>query len=250
MTWPSSASRRVLDLLTHYPRQGRYIDGTRLVPIAELEVGDKASVLGQVTRVSRPSSGYGRGRRRSPSRVEVEIADNSGRLKVVFFNQAWRAKQLAVGTLALFFGTISSYRDALQLASPTAEVLRTAGDEAEPDEGSRSGRVFPVYPLTEKANLTSARISRYVGEALDRAGRFADPRARSMAPAIRSRRPHRCLQPHPPAVVVGRDRPARRRLAFDELFRLQLALVLRKPRLQEDARGIRHTVSGPTALRP
>jgi ATP-dependent DNA helicase RecG len=241
----------VLDLITHYPRQGRYIDGTRLVPIAKLAVGDKASVLGEVTRVSRPSSGYGRGRRRAPSRVEVEIADDSGRLKVVFFNQAWRAKQLAAGTLALFYGSISDYRGALQLSSPTAEVLRTAGDEAEPDEGDRSGRVFPVYPLTEKANLTSARISRYVGEALDRAGRFADP----VSEGWRRRfdlvdRTTAFNHIHRPSSLAECE-PARRRLAFDELFRLQLALVLRKQRLQEDARGIRHTVSrhdGPTLM--
>ena len=234
----------VLDLLTHYPRQGRYIDGTRVINIADLVVGEKVSVLGEVTRVSRPSSGYGRGRRRGPSRVEVEIADDSGRLRVVFFNQAWRAKQLAVGTLALFFGTIGSYRDALQLSSPTAEVLRAAGDEAEPDEGDRAGRVFPVYPLTEKANLTSARISRYVGEALDRAGRFADP----LPEAWRRRfelvdRTAAFNHIHRPATLAECE-PARRRLAFDELFRLQLALVLRKHRLQKDARGIRHVVSG------
>ena len=41
----------VLDLVTHYPR--RYIDGTRLVPIAELAEGEKASVLAEVTRVRR-----------------------------------------------------------------------------------------------------------------------------------------------------------------------------------------------------
>jgi ATP-dependent DNA helicase RecG len=39
--------------------------------------------------------------------------------------------------------------------------------------------------------------------------------------------------------------PARRRLAFDELFRLQLALVLRQARLAADARGIRHVVTRP-----
>ncbi len=45
--------------------------------------------------------------------------------------------------------------------------------------------------------------------------------------------------------------PARRRLAFDELFRLQLALVLRQDRLQRDARGIRHVVArATTAPRP
>jgi ATP-dependent DNA helicase RecG len=234
----------VLDLVTHYPRQGRYIDATRLVPIAALSEGDKASVLGEVTRVSRPAPSYGRGRRRAPSRVELEVKDGSGRLKVVFFNQAWRAKQLAVGTLAMFYGTVGSYRDALQLNGPTAEVLAVAG--AGPDEETdRSGRIFPVYPLTEKANLTSARLTRFVGEALDRAGDFADPvPARWLRHFGLVGRTVAFNDIHRPT-AVGQIEPARRRLAFDELFRLQLALVLRKQRLQEDARGIRHLVSRP-----
>ena len=236
----------VLDLVTHYPRQGRYIDATRLVPIAGLSEGDKASVLGEVTRVSRPAQSYGRGRRRSPSRVEVEVRDHSGTLKVVFFNQAWRAKQLAVGTLAMFYGTVGSYRDALQLTGPTAEVLAVAGGPDDSDEETdRTGRIFPVYPLTEKANLTSARLARYVAEALDRAGEFADP------VPDRWRRRYRLVDRtiafngiHRPT-TMGEIEPARRRLAFDELFRLQLALVLRKQRLQEDARGIRHLAARP-----
>jgi ATP-dependent DNA helicase RecG len=231
----------VLDLLTHYPR--RYIDGTRLVPIADLVVGDKASVLAEVARVSRPSSGYGRGRRRSPSRVVVDVADETGRLSVVFFNQSWRASQLVPGTLALFYGTIGSYRDALQLNSPTAEVLRAAGDDEDEGEGASAGRVFPVYPLTDKAKLTSARLTRYVGEALDRAGPFADP----LPDSWRTRfqlvdRTTAFNHIHRPATMAERE-PARRRLAFDELFRLQLALVLRQRRLQEDARGLRHVVA-------
>ena len=233
----------VLDLVTHYPR--RYIDGTRLVPIADLVEGDKASVLARVTRVSRPPSGYGRGRRRAPTRVVVGIADDSGRLDVVFFNQAWRAKQLAVGTLALFYGTVGSYRGVLQLSSPTAEVLQGAGEDPEPGESERTGRVFPVYPLTDKAQLTSARIGRYVGEALDRAGGFADP----VPPEWRSRfdlvdRTTAFGHIHRPTQVAQAE-PARRRLAFDELFRLQMALVLRQDRLQRDARGIRHVTTHP-----
>ncbi len=236
----------VLDLVTHYPR--RYIDGTKLVPIADLTEGDKASVLARVIRVSRPPSGYGRGRRRPPSRVVVGIADDSGRLEVVFFNQAWRAKQLAVGTVAMFYGTVGSYRGVLQLNSPTAEVLRAAGDDTEADDegepGERTGRVYPVYPLTDKAaKLTSARLGRYVGEALDRAGVFADP----MAAGWRERfdlvdRTTAFNRIHRPARMSERE-PARQRLAFDELFRLQLALVLRQDRLQRDARGIRHVVA-------
>ena len=231
----------VLDLLTHYPR--RYIDGTRLVPIAELAEGDKASVLAEVVRVSRPPARGGRGRGRAPSRVEVEISDGGGRLRVVFFNQAWRAKQLPEGTLALFYGTIGSFRDALQLGSPTVEVLRKPGDEDGPGEDERSGRVFPVYPLSDKVNLTSTRISRFVQEALDRAGGFADPLPSAWVRRLGLLdRTTAFDHIHRPTSLSQRE-PARRRLAFDELFRLQLALVLRQHRLAEDARGIRHVVA-------
>ncbi len=232
----------VLDLLTYYPR--RYIDGTRLVPIADLTEGDKVSVVAKVARVAAPSSGYGRGRRRSPSRVTVELADRTGRLSVVFFNQPWRSRQLPVGTLALFFGSVGSYKGSLQMANPTAEVLQSAGDETTGDGGA-AGKVYPVYPLSDKADLTSAGIARFTGEALARAGPFADP----LDAPTRQRfgladRTVAFNHIHRPAAMAEHE-PARQRLAFDELFRLQLALVLRQWRLQSDARGIRHVVNGP-----
>ena len=244
----------VLDLVTHYPR--RYIDGTRLESIADLAPGGKVSVLARVTRVSQSSSGYGRGRRRGPSRVEMEIEDESGRLRVVFFNQAWRAKQLPVGTVALFFGSLGTYRDAPQLNSPMAEVVELAGDESENGEGAESeggerrGRVYPVYSLTDKAKLTSVRISRIIGEALDRAKDFADPVDRSWRDRFGLVDRTTALNHiHRPA-TMDETEPARRRLAFDELFRLQLALVLRQARLQRDARGIPHVVDGPGGAGP
>jgi ATP-dependent DNA helicase RecG len=233
----------VLDLVTHYPR--RYVDGTRILPIADLVPGDKVSVLGEVTRVNRPPANYGRGRRRAPSRVVMTVSDDSGSIEVVFFNQSWRAKQLPVGTWALMFGKVGDYRGALQLANPTAEVLRTAGDDPGSEEEAQSGRIFPVYPLTDKADLTSARIGRYVGEALDRAGAFADP----LADEVRGRfdlvdRTAAFNGIHRPGVADD-HLGGRRRLAFDELFRLQLALVLRQERLARDAHGIRHVTAGP-----
>ena len=88
------------------------------------------------------------------------------------------------------------------------------------------------------------RISRITGEALDRAKDFADPVEPGVAGPVRPGRPHHGLQPHPPSGDPDETEPARRRLAFDELFRLQLALVLRQARLQRDARGIRHVVDG------
>jgi ATP-dependent DNA helicase RecG len=248
----------VLDLLTHYPR--RYIDGTRLAPLRDLSVGDTASVLATVRRVNRPPSGR---YRRGPSRVELDINDGTGGSKVVFFNQTWRAKQLPVGTLALFFGKLGTYRDSRQMVNPTVEVVRAAGgldddgdggDESSDGTGSddigASGRIYPVYPLSEKADLTSTRITRFVSEALERAGTFAEPlhaRWRSRFKLIDRTKAFHDI--HQPATMAERE-PARRRLAFDELFRLQLALVLRQRRLESDARGIRHVLNSPVAGQP
>lgn len=253
----------VLDLLTHYPR--RYIDGTRLAPLSELAEGDTASVLATVRRVNRPPSGR---YRRGPSRVELDINDGTGGSKVVFFNQTWRTKQLPVGTLALFFGKLGTYRDARQMVNPTVEVVRAAGgvdddeDEADGDGGnsngnsnvtnnaSATGRIYPVYPLSEKADLTSTRITRIVAEALKRAGTFAEPlhaRWRSRFKLIDRTQAFHDI--HQPATMAERE-PARRRLAFDELFRLQLALVLRQRRLESDARGIRHLLDSPIEGQP
>jgi len=241
----------VFDLVTHYPR--RYIDGTRMLTIDRLTEGEKATVLATVRRVSAPPARAGaRGRgRRPPSRVELEVADASGKLKVTFFNQAWRARQLPVGTLTLFFGPVSSFRGAMQMVNPTVEVLRGADESPTTDDGPATGRIYPVYPLSEKASLTSARIGRLVQEALDRAGTFADP----LDPTDRDRfglvdRTVAFTGIHRP-VVEADEEPARRRLAFDELLRLQLALVLRRQRLHEDARGIVHPLTradGPTLV--
>ena len=238
----------VFDLVTHYPR--RYIDGTRMLTVDRLVEGEKATVLATVRRVSSPAGRAGRGRR-APARVEVEVADAGGRLKVTFFNQAWRARQLPVGTLVLLFGPVSSFRDALQMVNPTAEVLRGADESATDDDGPSSGRIYPVYPLTDKATLTSARIGRLVHEALDRAGVFADP----LDDGVRKRhglidRTAAFAGIHRPTAMAEVE-PARRRLAFDELLRLQLALVLRRQRLHEDARGIVHATTrrdGPTLV--
>jgi ATP-dependent DNA helicase RecG len=238
----------VFDLVTHYPR--RHIDGTLMLTVDRLVEGEKATVLATVRRASAPQGRPGRGRR-APSRVELEVVDGGGRMKVTFFNQAWRARQLPVGTLALFFGPVSSFRGAVQIVNPTVEVLRGADESVADEDGPSSGRIYPVYPLTEKASLTSARIGRLVHEALDRAGTFADP----LDAEVRER--HGLLDRtaafagiHRP-VAMDEVEPARRRLAFDELLRLQLALVLRRQRLHEDARGIVHATTrtdGPTLV--
>ena len=234
----------VLDLITHYPR--RYIDGTRLVPLADIAVGDTASVLAEVRSVRQPAGRPGRGRGRPASRVEIEVTDASGAgLTAVFFNQSWRARQLPAGTQALLYGTVDTFRDRRQMVNPRVEVLESAGEEPDSGGAPEAGRVFAIYPLSDKISLTSGRLTRLVGEALDRAKVFADPVPLAWRRQIGLvDRTAAFNHIHRPSSWEETE-PARRRLAFDELFRLQLALVLRKQRQEEDARGIQHVIDRP-----
>jgi ATP-dependent DNA helicase RecG len=221
----------VLDLVTTYPR--RYIDRTRTSDVADLAVGDEAVVFAEVTQVraSRP-----RGR----SRVEVVVADASGELRLVFFNQPWRADQLTVGSQLLVWGKLTEYRGRRQMAHPVVDlVARVEIGAAE----RRTLQVIPVYPASAKVGLTSWELGTYVQEALARAGRLADPLPVLWRRRLRLQgRTEAFAAIHRPARISD-TRPARNRLAFDELFRLQLALVLRRRATERAAVAIRHQVS-------
>ncbi len=222
----------VLDLVTTFPR--KHLDRTRQMDVADLAVGEEAVVLAEVRSVHAPPS---RNRR---SRVELVVEDGTGRLRVVFFNQPWRAKQLGRGTQALFFGKVTEFRGQRQIAMPAVDVV--VGTE-ETARRRRTLRVVPIYPASGKAGLTSWEIGGWVEEALNRAKGFADP----LPDDVRSSldlidRTTAMWGIHLPESMEEVS-PARRRLIFDELFRLQLALVLRRRALEEDARAIRHAVT-------
>ncbi len=219
----------VLDLLTTYPR--RYIDRTRQADVSGLEVGDEAAVLAAVQSARSRRSRQGR------AVVDVVVRDETGRLAVVFFNQPWRAKQLRPGTEAIFFGKVGEYRGTRQMVNPVVDVV------AGVTPGRRTLRILPVYPASAKAGLTSWEIGEYVEEALGRAGELTDPLPEEWRSTLdlwdRTQAFGAIHAPESVAVVE----PARRRLVFDELFRLQLALVLRRRAFEVNARALRHQVS-------
>ena len=215
----------VLDLLMHYPR--RYLDRTQQASIRDLAVGAEAMVLATVKRVT------GRRTRQGRSLVEVDVFDGSGYLHCVFFNQPWRARQLAAGTQAVFFGRLEVFKGRRQMTSPVVDLV-----------GDRTGRIIPIYPQSEKAGLNTWELAAWIAEARERAGPLADPLPAEWRRELElADRTWAFGQIHEPE-SMGAAQTARRRLAFDELFRLQIALVMRKRALERAAKGIRHDVSG------
>jgi ATP-dependent DNA helicase RecG len=218
------------DLLTYYPR--RYVDRTNECRIRDLVVGEEALVLVTVERASAR-----RTRGRPPKvLVTVDVRDETGRLRVSFFNQAWRERQLKPGTEVALFGKLELFNGRRQMTNPIVDLL-----------GNRTGRIVPIYPQSEKAGLSTWEIGDWVAEALRRS------RTRGLADPV----PHWVLDRfdlvtrseafagiHAPESMAHKE-VARKRLVLDELLRVQLALVQRKRHIERTTTGIAQSTSGP-----
>lgn len=224
--------QNLLDLLTHYPR--RWIDRTKEATIASAIEGADSLVIGEVKSVTAPPKGV----RRGPSRVTATIADESGRLSIVFFNQPWRERQLKVGSFVAVFGRLGSFNGTKQMANPTVDIL---GD---PDERPRP--IIAVYPQSEKIDLPSWLVLKAIDETLTRcrARGIHDPVSVAMRKKYKLMdRQSALMGIHVPETFAEKEM-ARRRLAFDELLRVQLVLVMRKRAIERDSVGIQHKTNG------
>ncbi|NQY55463.1 MAG: ATP-dependent DNA helicase RecG [Ilumatobacteraceae bacterium] len=213
----------LLDLMTTYPR--RWVDRSNEARISDLDVGAEALVLATVRTVRK------RTMRNRRTMVTANVGDGSGRMDVVFFNQPWRAKQLTEGLQVALFGKADTYRGGLQMTNPVVDLI-----------GDRTGRIVPIYPQSDKAQLNTWEIAGWVEEALRRCAErgIADP----VPDALRQRlgligRYDALRGIHLPDSMSVKDQ-ARRRLAFDELLRVQLVLVVRKRAMERLARAVQH----------
>jgi ATP-dependent DNA helicase RecG len=220
----------LLDLLTYYPR--RYVDRTHEARIRDLVVGEEAMVI---VTVQRASSRRTRGR---PPKVlvTVEVSDDSGQLRVTFFNQAWRERQLTPGMTVALFGKLEMFNGRRQMTNPVVDLI-----------GNRTGRIVPIYPQSEKAGLSTWEIGDWVAQVLRRSARrgLADP----VPGWVLDRhdlvtRDEAFAGIHAPDSMAHKE-VARRRLVLDELLRVQLALVQRKRHIERTTRGIAQATDGP-----
>src|SRR3954463_6942349 len=104
------------DLLRHYPR--RYAERGQLSSLDELREGEHVTVMARVH-----DAASRRMKNRPGTILEVSVTDGSGRLKLTFFNQHWREKQLRPGRLGLFAGKVEVYKRVRQLTHPDYQLL-------------------------------------------------------------------------------------------------------------------------------
>lgn len=199
------------DLFYLFPR--RYEDRTALTSIANLVPGQTTSIQGEILSVKlRPI-------RHMPI-LEVLVGDDSDTVTAVWFNQPYLKNQFVQGSRVVLYGKIELFKNRLQITSPEYEVL-------EEDETTtiHSGRITPVYPLTEGLYTRTLRtlLKHLVDEELDHQIHETLPEnfriqhnLMDLVTAVR--------EMHFPSSFEALE-SARRRMIFDEFFIFQLLLI-------------------------
>ncbi len=194
----------VRQLLWHLP--ARYEDYSQTVPIASIQPGQKQSVRGEVASIA--------SRHIWPKKLTITTAtirDESGAVRVVWFNQPYLEEALTLGTAVSVSGKVILDKRGLYLTNPMYE--KVAG------QLRHTGRLIPIYP--ETSGVTSKYLRFLIQPLLEELA-LEDP----LPAAIRRRYDLTDITDalrtvHYPESVEAVP-AARERLAFDDLLLLQL----------------------------
>jgi len=218
----------VADLLHHVPR--RYIDRTHQSPIAQVPIGSEVTIIGRVRSVNH------RRPRRNLQIIEAMIEDDSAVIKAVWFNQGYLVNQLKNADEVALSGVVESFRGSLQMKTPAVDVL------SNDSEGLTVGRVVPVHPTA--GGVGPGYLRRAIHNALTRSQPIDDtiPTELKAANGLMDR--HEAFDSIHFPDSMEEVSPARRRLVYDELFRLELALAMQKRHQMASSVGIPHEPTG------
>ncbi|MBI4276938.1 MAG: ATP-dependent DNA helicase RecG [Armatimonadetes bacterium] len=227
----------VEDLLHHLP--SRYDDRRVITPIGDLAPGTVATIRGTIrgVREERPFGRRGGPRRAVRSVIKAAITDRTGVVIAVWFNQPYLRGQLSRGAQVVLTGRVEQWRSQLQVQSPDLEVLEPE------DEAMHAGRIVPVYPATE--GLTPRMVRTIIREALEE---FAGAVSEMLPEAVRAQHALMGIRDalwkvHFPG-AEGEAEASRRRLAFQELFLLQIGVLIRRRAVERLPRTIRYRRDG------
>ena len=206
------------DLLFYFPF--RYDDFSEVKKISEVELGEVVSVRGKIIDIQNIKTW-----KRKMNITEALIEDESGAIKAVWFNQPFLVRNLKKNANVSLSGKIVYAQEGLQLSNPSYELLGSG-------QSLHTARLVPVYHETE--GLSSKWLRAHIKPIMKLADEVEEFLPASiikgqnlfgLSEAIR--------QIHFPDNEEKAE-IAKRRLAFDELFLVQLYMMLQKKKWQEN----------------
>ena len=203
------------DLIFHFPF--RYDDYSAFKNIDEVEVGQVVSVKGEIIEIKNI-----RTRRRNMTLTEAAVQDDTGVIQVVWFNQPFITNNLRVGTSVSLSGKVNFAKEGYQLSSPAYEILGKSN--------LHTGRLVPVYHETD--GVTSKWLRAHLKPLMP----LVDSVPEFLPEEIIERQDLFSIQEAIRQIHFPEDSTAglcaKRRLAFDELFLVQLYMQRQRQRWQ------------------
>ncbi|WOP18428.1 ATP-dependent DNA helicase RecG [Raineyella sp. LH-20] len=219
------------DLMHHVPR--RYVVGTELSDLSDLQVGTHVALLARVAEVHPHPGPPGK---KSRGRLEVQLTDGRHRLSATFFGANhlldWWQRSLTPGARGIFSAKVGEFRGQPQLGHPDYVIVDEQGFFVAGSDRNRSmasvfrGGPIGIYPASAK--LPTWDIAEAAGLALHALGDLPDPwpswvRERAELPPLSE-----ALQAvHRPSTLAEVD-AGLARLAFDEALEVQLTMAYRR----------------------
>ena len=214
----------IRDLFFHFPH--RYDDFSRIILISKLKKGQTATIQGKIVEIKNTRLFHKR-----MVLTEALIKDDSGTIKAIWFNQPYLADSLKKDKLVNIAGKLSFIKTALCFSNPVYEITRQKNDLV------HTGRLIPIYH--ETVGLTSRYLRYLIKPLLYLTGQIID-----FLPVLLKKEfglidlNQAIKQIHFPDNPKSVEK-ARERLAFDELFLIQLTALQQKQKLlQEKATDI------------
>ncbi len=209
----------VEDLLWHLPF--RYDDYSQQVKISDLLPGQTVNVVGDVLLLQN---------KRSPKKrlniTEALINDETGQIRVVWFNQPYISKNLKEGDRVSLAGKITEDYLGLQMNGPIYEKVYGSG------QGVNTQGIVPVYHLTN--GVTEKQLRYLIKQVINLTKEIAD----WLPTDIQKRHDLLKLKQALQLIHFPRNQAdlevARKRLGFDELFLVQMQAQLIKSELEQN----------------
>lgn len=207
--------QKARDLLYHFPH--RWEDRSQITPIEAVRPGDKVTLQGEIMYCKNVRTSRGKKIQRAL------LQDNSGQIKITWFNQPYLEKTLKPGTKVSVSGKVDTFRNQIVMTSPTYEILKNQSRK----KTLHTGRLVPIYPETYGVSSKWLRSRIH-------------PLVKKLLPYINDWMPDKIidkynlisLQDALKMIHFPQSREeveiAKKRLGFDELFLMQTNALLRK----------------------
>lgn len=219
--------KTIRDLLFHLP--SRYEEFPDEQIIADVTAGERATITGAVQKITERRTARGL------RMAEARVADASGAINIVWFNQPFLAQTFKTGDTLRLSGKITQGPRGISLQNPSYEKITRATPDMTTGaaRGTHTGGLVSVYP--ETAGITSRWLRYLIKTYLPLAAALADPlppetRRRLNLPDIKDALRHIHF---PESQKQAAN--AEQRFIFEELLLIQLRALRERSRIKQRA---------------